>query len=64
MSSSGANLLFHAIYHLTMFVRRELWFDGAGVSLFEENSCNVSIHGDTAGPIGVLEIIIPSEVDS
>ena len=46
-----------------MFVRQELRFAGAGVSILEKHSCNVSIHGDAAGPIGVPEIIIPSEVD-
>ena len=34
------------------------------MSIFENNSCNVSIHGDAAGPIGVPGVIIPSEVDS
>ena len=38
-------------------------FLGWGVSILEENICNVSIHGDAAGPIGVPEIIIPSKVD-
>ena len=38
-------------------------FSGAGVSIFEKNSCNVSIHGDAAGQISVPDIIIPSEVD-
>ena len=45
-----------------MFVRRELRFLGAGVSILEENFCNVSVHGYAAGPIGVPGIIIPSEV--
>ena len=57
-------LLFHAIYHLMVFVRWELRFLGAGISIFEKDYCNVSIHGDAAGPIGVTGIIIPSEVDS
>ena len=34
------------------------------MSIFEENSCNVSIHGDAASPIGVPDIIIPNEVDA
>ena len=34
------------------------------MSIFEKTLFNVSIHGDAAGPIGVLGIIIPSEVDS
>ena len=37
---------------------------GWGCPYFEKNSCNVSIHGDAAGRIGVPDIIIPSEVDS
>ena len=56
--------LFCAILHLTVFVRCELRFLGAGVSIFEMNFCNVSIHGDLAGPIGVPGIIIPSKVNS
>ena len=55
-------LLFRAIYHLIVFVWRELRFLGAGVSILEEKFCNVSVHGDAAGPIGVPGIIIPSEV--
>ena len=47
-----------------MFVRRELQFDGEGVSIFEDNSYNVPIHGDAAGPIGVPDVVIPSEVNS
>ena len=47
-----------------MFVRRELRFSGAGVSIFEEHSCNVPIHGYVTGPIGVSDVVIPSEVDS
>ena len=39
-------------------------FAGAGVSIFEKNYCNVSILGYAAGPIGVPDIIISSEVDS
>ena len=33
------------------------------MSIFENKFCNVSIHGDAAGPIGVTGIIISSEVD-
>ena len=47
-----------------MFVQRELWFTGAWVFIFEEHSCNVPINGDAAGPIGVPDVVIPSEVDS
>ena len=47
-----------------MFVRWELWFAGAGVSIFEEHSCNLPINGDAAGPIGVPDIVIPCKVDS
>ena len=32
--------------------------------ILEKHYCDVSIHGDAAGPIGVPDIIIPSEVDS
>ena len=34
------------------------------MSIFEKHSCNVSIHGDAAGLIGLPDIIIPSKVDS
>ena len=34
------------------------------MSILENNVCNLSIHGDAAGLIGVPGIIIPSEVDS
>ena len=33
------------------------------MSILEDNFCNVYVHGDAAGPIGVPGIIIPSEVD-
>ena len=39
-------------------------FVGAEVSILEKTSCNLSIHGDAAGLIGVPDIIIPSEVNS
>ena len=47
-----------------MFVWRELWFAGAGVSIFEENIFNVPIHGYAAGLIGVPVILIPCNVYS
>ena len=34
------------------------------MSIFEKHSFNVPIHGDAEGPIGVLDSVIPSEVDS
>ena len=45
-------------------MRQELRFAGAEVSIFEKHSCNVPIHGDAAGLIGVPDIVIPSKVDS
>ena len=64
VSSSRGKLLFSAVYHLTVFVRRELRFLEDRVSILEDNFCNISLHRDAAGPIGVPGMIIPSEVDS
>ena len=47
-----------------MFVRRELQFSGAGVSIFEEHYCNEPIHGDAAGLVGEPDVVITSEVNS
>ena len=37
---------------------------GRGCPYLRSTLVNVSIHGDAAGPIGMPDIIIPSEVDS
>ena len=47
-----------------MLVRGELWFLGEQVIILEENFLDVTLHRYAAGPIRILGMIVPSEVDA
>ena len=47
-----------------MLVRVELRFIGERVIILEEEFLDVTLHRYAAGPISMLGIIVPSEVDA
>ena len=47
-----------------MLVRGELRFLGERVIILEEKSFDVTLHGYAVGPISMLGMIVPSEVDA
>ena len=47
-----------------MLVRGELWFLGERVIILAENYLDVTLHRYAAGPISMLGMIVPSEVDA
>ena len=47
-----------------MLVRGELRFLGERVIILEENFLDVTLHRYAAGPISMLGVIVPSEVDA
>ena len=47
-----------------VLVRGELRFLGEQVIILEENCLDVTLHRYTAGPISMLGMMVPSEVDA
>ena len=47
-----------------MLVRGELRFLGEGVIIIKENFPDVTLHRYAAGPISMLGLIVPREVDA
>ena len=64
MSSSGVSCSFAPYITLRCLYGESCGFLGWGCPYLRSTLVNVSIHGDAEGPIGMPDIIIPSEVDS
>ena len=47
-----------------MLVWGEFWFLGELVIILEENFLDVTLHRYAAGPISMLGMIVPSDVDA
>ena len=60
VSSFGTSCYFGAIRDFTVLVRGELRFLGEWVHILDENFLDVTLHGYAAGPISMLDMIVPS----